>query len=80
MRNIDELKEIFATIFEEKMENINDEFSPETTDKWDSVNQMSLVTAMENKFDILIDIDDIYEMTSFATVVEVLKKYGVEFK
>jgi acyl carrier protein len=41
---------------------------------------MSLVTAMENKFDILIDIDDIYEMTSFATVVEVLKKYGVEFK
>lgn len=79
MKNIDKLKEIFAKVFEVNAGDINDEFSPETTYKWDSVNQMTLVTTMENTFDIMIDIDDIYEMVSFAAVVEILKKYDVEF-
>ena len=46
---------------------------------WDSVGHMSLVAALEDEFDIMIDTDDIIELSSFEKGKEILAKYGVEF-
>ena len=48
---------------------------------WDSVGHMSLVAAMEDAFDIMMDTDDIIDFSSYEKGKEILAKdaYGVEF-
>lgn len=47
--------------------------------KWDSIAHMTLVAALEDTFDIMLDTDDIIDMSSVAKSKEILNKYGVEF-
>ncbi len=46
---------------------------------WDSVGHMTLVAALEEAFDIMMETDDIIDFSSYEKGIEILKKYGVEF-
>lgn len=48
---------------------------------WDSVGHMQLVAALEDAFDIMMDTDDIIDLSSYEKGKEILskKEYGVEF-
>ena len=48
---------------------------------WDSVGHMSLIAALEDAFDIMMDTDDIIDFSSYERGKEILSKedYGVEF-
>ena len=46
---------------------------------WDSVGHMSLVAALEDAFDIMMDTDDIIDFSSYQKGLEILKKYGIDF-
>ena len=46
---------------------------------WDSVGHMTLVAAIEDAFDIMMDTDDIIDLSSFEKGIEILKKYDIEF-
>lgn len=47
---------------------------------WDSIGHMSLVAALEEAFDIMMDTDDIIDFSSYKKGMEILsEKYGVEF-
>ena len=43
---------------------------------WDSVGHMRLIAALETEFDIMLDTDDVLDLSSFAKAVEILRKYG----
>jgi len=45
---------------------------------WDSVGHMALVAALEDAFDIMMEMDDIIDMGSFEIAKETVKKYDVE--
>jgi acyl carrier protein len=45
---------------------------------WDSVGHMTLIAALEELFDIMLDTDDIINFSSFEKGKVVLKKYDVE--
>ena len=47
---------------------------------WDSVGHMSLIAALEEAFDIMMDTDDIIDLNSYEKGKEILAKedYGVE--
>ncbi|ALO35129.1 acyl carrier protein [Colwellia sp. MT41] len=45
--------------------------------QWDSVAHMTLIAALEERFDIMLDTDDIIDMSSVAKAKEILKKYEV---
>ena len=45
---------------------------------WDSVGHMSLVAAIEDSFDIMMEMDDIIDLSSYEKGKELLKKYEVE--
>ena len=48
---------------------------------WDSVGHMSLIAAIGDAFDIMMDADDIIDLSSFEKGKEILaKNYGVEFE
>ena len=47
---------------------------------WDSVGHMGLVAALEDAFDIMMDTDDIIDLSSYEKGKEILSKnYNVEF-
>lgn len=46
---------------------------------WDSIGHMSLMAALEDVFDIMMDTDDIIDFSSFEKGQEILAKYDVEF-
>lgn len=50
----------------------------QTVPSWDSVGHMSLVAAIEDAFDIMMEMDDIIDLSSYEKGKEILKKYEVE--
>lgn len=42
---------------------------------WDSVAHMSLVAALEEAFNCMIDMDDIIDMSNYDKAIEIMKKY-----
>ena len=48
------------------------------SDQWDSVGHMKLIAALEDAFDIMVDMDDIIDLSSFEKGKEILRKYDVE--
>ena len=42
---------------------------------WDSIAHMQLISALEKKMKIAIDIDDVLDMSSYNKAIKILKKY-----
>ena len=47
--------------------------------EWDSVGHMGLIAALEEQFDIMMEMDDIIDFSSYKKGFELIAKYGVEF-
>ena len=45
---------------------------------WDSVGHMQLVAELEDAFDIMMDTDDIIDLSAYEKGKEIMKKYEVE--
>jgi len=44
---------------------------------WDSVGHMSLIAELEEKFEIMMDTEDIIDFSSYEKGKEILKKYDI---
>lgn len=71
----EKLRKIFAESLSVKFEEITDELRYATIPQWDSVAHMSLIAAIEEGFDIMIDAEDVIDMSSFAKAREIVAKY-----
>jgi len=69
------LKKVFAESLGIEEEKVTDDLKYNTIDEWDSVAHMTLVAAIEDEFDIMLDTDDIIDMSSFAKAKEIVAKY-----
>ena len=79
MENLEKYNNAFVEVFGAKAEELNDSYSKETVDEWDSVHQLSLITLLEEAFDIMFDPEDIMEMTSYGNGKKLLEKYQILF-
>lgn len=74
--------EKYNNVFMENLQITEDKLAGltyQSVELWDSVGHMSLVAALEDEFDIMIDTDDIIDLSSYEKGKEILTKYGVEF-
>lgn len=78
MNNLERIQGVFTKVFSVETSALNEDFTNDAVEQWDSVTQMALVEAIEDEFDIMLEIDDIYEMNSYNKCLEILKKYEVE--
>ncbi len=79
MSNIEKYDEAFVESFEinkEKLQEKNLEYN--TIDEWDSIGHMTLMSELEDAFDIELDMDDIIEFSSYEKGKELLLKYEVK--
>ena len=47
--------------------------------EWDSIGHMTLMSGLEEGFNITIDTDDIVDYSSYNKGFEILEKYGITF-
>ena len=78
MTDLQKLNSIFCEVFSVEESALNDEFSNSNVEGWDSVRQLSLTSAVEDEFDILLDPEDILDFTSYEKAKSILKKYEIE--
>lgn len=78
MSNLEKFNKVFAEVFSVGVEQLDDEFSKATVANWDSVRQLSLVTALEEEYDIMLETEEIIAITSYVVTKNILAKYDVE--
>lgn len=78
MDNLEKYNNAFVQVFGAKVEELDDNYGKETVEEWDSVHQLSLISELEEAFDIMFDPEDIMEMTSYANGKVLLERYEVE--
>ena len=55
-----------------------DDLKYNTIPEWDSTAHMILIAELENQFDVMLDTDDIIDMSSVKKARQILKRNGVE--
>jgi len=78
MSNKAKYDEIFIETFEISADQLNESLEYQSIESWDSVGHMALVAALEDTFDIMLEMDDIIDFGTYLTGIETMKKYGVE--
>ncbi|MBQ9901034.1 MAG: acyl carrier protein [Clostridia bacterium] len=78
MTNLEKYNKAFTDTFEITEDQL-DGLKYQDIDAWDSVGHMSLIAALEDTFDIMMDTDDIIDLNSYEKGKEILGKddYGV---
>ena len=77
MTNIEKLNQIFCEVFSVEASALGAGFDNKAIDGWDSVRQLSLTSAVEDAFDIMLDPEDILEFTSYDNAKAILQKYDI---
>ncbi len=79
MTNFEKYKKAFADGLGVKEDGV-EKLEYQGVSEWDSVGHMSLISALEDVFDIMMDTDDIIEFNSFEKGKEILaNNYDVTF-
>ena len=80
MTNLEKLNQIFCEVYSVEESALNEEFINTNVETWDSIHQLSMVASIEEAFDLMMDAEDILEMTSYDNVKKLLTdKYEVMF-
>ncbi len=78
MDNKEKYINIFKDLFNVEETKLNDKFTFAAVDNWDSLTHMSLISMLEDEFDVFFDTEDILNFGSFNNGINILRKYGVE--
>ncbi len=71
------VESIFSAALGINLESISDSLEYNTIPEWDSVAHMRLVAAIEEAYDIMLETDDVIDMSSVAVAKQILAKYDV---
>ena len=77
MTNLKKYEEIFIKSLSIEKKSFSDKLKYNDIPEWDSIGHMTLMSDLEDGFDITLDTDDIVDFSSFKKGIEILKKYKV---
>jgi acyl carrier protein len=76
----DDLRAAFKDALDLDDSVVIDTLTYRSIEQWDSVAHMVLIAELEDRFDVMLDTDDVIDMSSFDKAVEILGKYEVDFE
>ena len=79
MSNKQRLYTVFSTALGINESDIHDDLKYNTIPEWDSTAHMALVAQLESEFDIMLEIDDIIDMSSVSESQRIISNYGIDF-
>jgi len=72
-------KEVFIKGLSLKEDQNVDNLKYNEIEEWDSIGHMTLVSELEEAFDITFDTDDIVNFSSYSEGKKILSKLGIKF-
>ncbi len=79
MQNLARLKDAFVEGLSIPGDSDFDSLEYRGIEEWDSVAHMLLIGEIESVFDVMLETQDVIDMSSFTKAQEILTKYGVTF-
>ena len=80
MTNLEKYKNAFVEGLELSAEEVTESLEYQGIPNWDSVGHMALIACLEDAFDIMMDTDDIIDLSSFKKGIEILKMYDINIE
>tara|TARA_B100000614_G_C14473279_1_gene463432 strand:- start:771 stop:1013 length:243 start_codon:yes stop_codon:yes gene_type:complete len=80
MSNLETYKKVFLDSLNIQNDQFNENLKYNEIPEWDSIGHMTLISGLEENFNISIDTDDIVDFSSFLKGKEILKKYKIDIK
>ncbi len=74
------LKKVLADIFKIDVTAINEDTSVDTVDRWDSLNHLNLILALESEFGVSFSEEQSVEIMNYPLIKMVLQERGVNFQ
>lgn len=71
----DKIKNIMNSIFKVNINEINDESSPQSIERWDSLRHLSLILALEEEFKIKFSQDEIGTLINYKIICSTIRAY-----
>jgi len=78
MDNSQKYKSIFIEALSINQSSFNENIKYNEVPEWDSIGHMTLMSGLEEGFNISMETDDIVDFSSYKKGVEILKKYKVK--
>lgn len=72
------IRHVFSETLGIEIEKVSDDLEYNSIKEWDSVAHMGLIAALEDAYDIMIETDDVIDMSSVGKAREILEKYGID--
>ena len=69
------LRGLFRDTFDLDAGAVCEELAYRGVPAWDSVGHMRLIAALETAFDVMLDTDEVIDLSSFAKAVEILDRH-----
>jgi acyl carrier protein len=79
MNNTQKLYETFSQALGISLNRVIDGLKYNSIPEWDSVAHMALIAELETTFDIMLDTDDIIDMSSVEKAKDILSRYDIIF-
>jgi len=79
MNNTEKYNKTFLSSLSIEERNLNKNLKYNDIPEWDSIGHMTLMSGLEDAFNINIETDDIVDFSSYKKGMEILKKYKIKF-
>ena len=79
MNNKQKYDQAFIESFSISESALDDNLTYNSIPEWDSVGHMGMIAELEDVFEIMMEMDDIIDFSSYKKGFELIAKYGVEF-
>ena len=77
--NLSKYNECFTESLSISKDIVNKELKYNDVPEWDSIGHMTLISSLEENFDISFETDDIIDFSSYNKGIEILSKYKIQF-
>lgn len=70
---------VFRDLFGVDEAELNESFTFQNVEAWDSMTHLTLISELEATFDVLFETEDILHFGGFLNGMKILAAYGVDF-
>ena len=74
----EKLKTVISNVFGLTSDKIDESTTMESIEQWDSLKHLELIMAIEEKFGIVFETEEILEITSFTRIKDILRNKGLD--
>ena len=78
MDNLQKYNDVFCKVLNVNADVLNENFTFKAVPQWDSVAHLSLISELEETFDVFFESEDILHYGSYENGKKILEKYGIE--